>query len=88
MINQIFTFHYVSIKTTSLSPLVRNADEFTFHYVSIKTNIDVLLIDDIQYLHSTMYLLKPNERELPGYKRTIFTFHYVSIKTLILIQIF
>ena len=37
LMNILFTFHYVSIKTIKLDKIVIIIPEFTFHYVSIKT---------------------------------------------------
>ena len=76
----IFTFHYVSIKTIYQALRVTFLSGFTFHYVSIKTDFSSVQIVFICYLHSTMYLLK-----LSGIPTACltngFTFHYVSIKT-------
>ena len=54
----LFTFHYVSIKTTLHRNVSRFKKLFTFHYVSIKTVILLLLHICSMDLHSTMYLLK------------------------------
>ena len=57
--NNIFTFHYVSIKTKPVEEFFNIDFEFTFHYVSIKTiTARMMQIVEIN-LHSTMYLLKP-----------------------------
>ena len=55
----IFTFHYVSIKShvsliKSIMVLV-----FTFHYVSIKSICVMCKCQPGDHLHSTMYLLNP-----------------------------
>ena len=39
----------------------------------------------LNYLHSTMYLLKPITPSIKLGKSSKFTFHYVSIKTLIIL---
>ena len=83
VINQFqFTFHYVSIKSTSISLLTHIFIWFTFHYVSIKSNNFPFLRTLYSDLHSTMYLL--NQLISPSIIALImeFTFHYVSIKSL------
>ena len=37
--NSIFTFHHVSIKTTSRNIILLEYIKFTFHHVSIKTSL-------------------------------------------------
>ena len=54
-----FTFHYVSIKTKFNDINIIVAFVFTFHYVSIKTKTRLSVRSIQNYLHSTMYLLKP-----------------------------
>ena len=56
---------------------------FTFHYVSIKSTLKLktgrpILTD----LHSTMYLLNPEQGDKITYELK-FTFHYVSIKSVL-----
>ena len=54
-----FTFHYVSIKSTSTANPNAKFTEFTFHYVSIKSLIALMRGNRLIDLHSTMYLLNP-----------------------------
>ena len=55
----LFTFHYVSIKST-LDPQDLNFElAFTFHYVSIKSKIEEVKNKVEKNLHSTMFLLNP-----------------------------
>ena len=56
-IGVIFTFHYVSIKSTTQRAIDGVNYKFTFHYVSIKSKKSVNTIAREVYLHSTMYLL-------------------------------
>ena len=56
----LFTFHYVSIKTSLHTSSAITFPLFTFHYVSIKTVSPEYTALPIVYLHSTMYLLKLN----------------------------
>ena len=56
-IRDIFTFHYVSIKSSQYRHLPSTGIIFTFHYVSIKSALKYSANDFIKYLHSTMYLL-------------------------------
>ena len=62
----IFTFHYVSIKTYCFICKSFNCKTFTFHYVSIKTWNSCDTQQTFCYLHSTMYLLKPELAVLNG----------------------
>ena len=77
-----FTFHYVSISTTSSMFIAGHLIRFTFHYVSIST----VSIHEVElmngYLHSTMYLFQPDCTEFCRRSADKFTFHYVSISTL------
>ena len=54
----VFTFHYVSIKTTFAHVNSKIVLQFTFHYVSIKTKTAITTGATDVNLHSTMYLLK------------------------------
>ena len=55
---EVFTFHYVSIKTKRKASYRSHMVLFTFHYVSIKTILPTSYKLSKAYLHSTMYLLK------------------------------
>ena len=81
LISFIFTFHYVSIKTSGAVGTVTSVATFTFHYVSIKTLLSAVYLELYSHLHSTMYLLKPQSIWLSQIMLYLFTFHYVSIKT-------
>ena len=78
----LFTFHYVSIKTSLHTSSAITFPLFTFHYVSIKTVSPEYTALPIVYLHSTMYLLKLTSLNTSRNNSKAFTFHYVSIKTL------
>ena len=41
LINSLFTFHYVSIKTNPILCAIPSQSIFTFHYVSIKTHCHI-----------------------------------------------
>ena len=56
---------------------------FTFHYVSIKSWKNFSGNFPGLNLHSTMFLLNPEEEVATKPVRIIFTFHYVSIKSLL-----
>ena len=77
----LFTFHYVSIKTSLSCRFRFFCSWFTFHYVSIKTFKRSFSRFSLTHLHSTMYLLKPVTHMRKKKKEKQFTFHYVSIKT-------
>ena len=53
----IFTFHYVSIKSSCYMRLKPHQSGFTFHYVSIKSQAQTKKYITLSNLHSTMYLL-------------------------------
>ena len=53
----IFTFHYVSIKSLGVESMNLELIKFTFHYVSIKSIRQDITTREILDLHSTMYLL-------------------------------
>ncbi len=74
-----FTFHYVSIKTLKQFRTSFLAHLFTFHYVSIKTMLKLNLLEVLEYLHSTMYLLKPVYLQLSFFKHSKYTFCQPSI---------
>ena len=56
----LFTFQYVSIKTSGTNDSYTVSVKFTFQYVSIKTN--TVYINDVcqENLHSNMFLLRLN----------------------------
>ena len=56
----LFTFHYVSIKSTDKTTENTEGNIFTFHYVSIKSYIIRDREGGNTNLHSTMYLLNRN----------------------------
>ena len=58
-VKSAFTFHNVSIKTRRDDPFLWPGRPFTFHNVSIKTNLKSQVAGIADYLHSTMFLLKP-----------------------------
>ena len=58
--DNVFTFHYVSIKSAVLSLPLFATGIFTFHYVSIKSVDKKLFAVMLIHLHSTMYLLNHN----------------------------
>ena len=76
----IFTFHYVSIKSDRRYARDCLIIKFTFHYVSIKSIFDIKTGLGGDYLHSTMYLLNPVTSSVLSFANA-FTFHYVSIKS-------
>ena len=76
-----FTFHHVSIKTTSVPIFLNVVTTFTFHHVSIKTDFIISHLKFHFYSHSTMYLLKPSTACFIAVTSARFTFHHVSIKT-------
>ena len=76
-----FTFHYVSIKSTTDIDDLQELAAFTFHYVSIKSVSHHPDNYNQPDLHSTMYLLNPLIRLYPIGSDAQFTFHYVSIKS-------
>ena len=55
--DEVFTFHYVSIKSAYILHDKDINTEFTFHYVSIKSHVGPEYVTSLDYLHSTMYLL-------------------------------
>ena len=59
----LFTFHYVSIKSTDKTTENTEGNIFTFHYVSIKSYIIRDREGGNTNLHSTMYLLNPGTAE-------------------------
>ena len=59
----LFTFHYVSIKSTDKTTENNEGNIFTFHYVSIKSYIIRDREGGNTNLHSTMYLLNPGTAE-------------------------
>ena len=60
--HSLFTFHYVSIKSSNNDIMYVKSTEFTFHYVSIKsTTAQTQKILDAN-LHSTMFLLNRRYR--------------------------
>ena len=81
LINYLFTFHYVSIKT--------HQGTFSSCYIlHLHSTMYLLKRNSIQprgsstfNLHSTMYLLKQVVLGYFSTSITKFTFHYVSIKT-------
>ena len=77
-----FTFHYVSINTTCITFLYLVGFAFTFHYVFINTTYrwDGLMENHLS-LHSTMFLLIPDNDTIVLVFSFNFTFHYVSINT-------
>ena len=79
--NRKFTFHYASIKTIRLTPMLSMTVEFTFHYASIKTHIIWQRSFPFQNLHFIMLLLKPDSDMKALAFSEQFTFHYASIKT-------
>ena len=79
-IPDIFTFHYVSINTIQAVFSVVAAVFFTFHYVSINTQPTRQSRRASYTLHSTMFLLIPENSNGNIYGAD-FTFHYVSINT-------
>ena len=40
-----------------------------------------MVVSSLKYLHSTMYLLKPDAKSGTDETKNKFTFHHVSIKT-------
>ena len=75
-----FTFHYVSIKSTSMYCIALSGLSFTFHYVSIKSLLKAHSDLLEPHLHSTMFLLNLAFTASPP-TCSPFTFHYVSIKS-------
>ena len=59
-----FTFHYVSIKSSTGGHYHSQEQKFTFHYVSIKSVKSAVADYKQENLHSTMYLLnhKPPDK--------------------------
>ena len=79
-----FTFHYVSIKSKSLSSLTVYRIEFTFHYVSIKSK-GFWQYDACAEEFTFHYVsIKSIGVQKNGHEEEIFTFHYVSIKSRII----
>ena len=77
----LFTFHYVSISTLLLRTVKVLRIVFTFHYVSISTRAQILKMQKIMHLHSTMYLFQLSIHFFIYLTSFLFTFHYVSIST-------
>ena len=79
----IFTFHYVSIKTTQ--DQFNDPDSITLHSTMslLKRLLHQTIPDLHRSLHSTMSLLKPRPIMNVSGIYNHFTFHYVSIKTVI-----
>ena len=75
-----FTFHNVSINTRSRTQTHLSRLNFTFHNVSINTKASRRKSNLHASLHSTMFLLIPQNFKLAGSKSS-FTFHNVSINT-------
>ena len=76
-----FTFHHVSIKTHMDRNMTCIYILFTVHHVSIKTLPNLSSGYSVNNSHSTMYLLKLDERIVRSIVGHKFTFHHVSIKT-------
>ncbi len=77
----VFTFHYVSIKTSSFKTFFIYALSFTFHYVSIKTQYWWLhQAAGRKFTFHYVSIKTSNMRKCLKFQMS-FTFHYVSIKT-------
>ena len=76
-----FTFHNVSINSSSSNPWINVLLLFTFHNVSI--NSDDKAPGDVKefHLHSIMYLLIPSSESDCIIILVAFTFHNVSINS-------
>ena len=77
----VFTFHYVSIKTSY--PYVMPCRYIYLHSTMYLLKRTLPIYNDrvLFNLHSTMYLLKPSAFSQQSFTLSRFTFHYVSIKT-------
>ena len=77
-----FTFHNVSIKSSSTGSSSCSISIFTFHNVSIKSPPETTEeLSPLAALHSTMYLLNRSLIKRSISVPDVFTFHNVSIKS-------
>ena len=76
-----FTFHNVSINTSTDYEVILCTNKFTFHNVSINTRFHFSTLRCTCYLHSTMFLLIQGCKYLTPFENE-FTFHNVSINTM------
>ena len=80
-LNEVFTFHHVSIKTMDAGQQLPFKVQFTFHHVSIKTFASFvmnLLVFLFTFHHVSIKNLSKLHDDLVA---RLFTFHHVSIKT-------
>ena len=79
--SNLFTFHYVSIK--SRLHRTRRASHRHLHSTMYLLNLEpyLYLTFVLRYLHSTMYLLNQIGATITAIDTCLFTFHYVSIKS-------
>ena len=77
----LFTFHYVSIKSTIHIVYYICLLEFTFHYVSIKSPVPLAMLM-FGKLFTFHYVSIKSHITIDNSNKVIeFTFHYVSIKS-------
>ena len=79
----LFTFHYVSIKSASTHVVINTTCEFTFHYVSIKSFLSASSISRPTSFTFHYVSIKSKSESKVSLFSSRFTFHYVSIKSVI-----
>ena len=79
--DEVFTFHYVSIKSPYQNKVVDVSLLFTFHYVSIKSSgcgVTCTIAKKFTFHYVSIKSTDVEDNHIHG---NIFTFHYVSIKS-------